>query len=165
MSVLSADLHKAVVTAWNASTLDALFKAYWSSANQSEYVVLHDMEAAAAQPFPYCVFSSPEGRTTGKMSGSGTTRQEIREIPWEFHIFAREFSSVAKSSKQIASELAEEIIKIFGGHPTSIPSTLALDNGNFLQSCYETDFGVRVGDNEYKWIVKYTFTLDVMVAA
>src|SRR3990167_4546854 len=104
MSVLAVDLHQAIVTVWEASTLNTQFKAYWPAANQSEFAVLNDQEASPAQPFPYCVFNQDQGSTTGRMTGAATAgRIEIHEIPWEFHVHAKAHTS-AKSAKKIAAE-------------------------------------------------------------
>ena len=70
----------------------------------------------------------------------------------------------ARTAKEIAAYLAEEIMKVFGGHPTVVPTGMvALDYGNHLITQYVSDDGVRTGDEEYSWLVSYLFRLDVYV--
>lgn len=166
MSILASDLHKAIIKVWNDSALNATFRSYWKAADTTEFPVIHDQEAGPAQPFPYCVFNQDSGSTISRMSNRiDKGRFEIYDVPWEFHVHSRSFVNVNKSAKQIAIELVEDIIKVFGGHPTSIPVIPVLDNGAVLQSQYESDYGTRDGDEEWSWILRYRFLMDVPVAA
>ena len=166
MSIASADLLKAINTAWDASTLDATFKALWAaSVTDSEWVVLEDQEAMAEHPFPYVVFEQTEGTTTDRMSGGASAIREIRDVPVSFRVHAREISGDSRTAKEIAAYLAEEIMKVFGGHPsTAVTGTMTLTNGNHLITQYQTDYGVRTSDSEYQWTLNYLFRLDVPVA-
>ena len=170
MAVNSADLHQAVVAAWDANTLDSVFKAYWSVSDQANHIVLHDEEALAGQPFPYCVFHQEPGTTVSKMTkGSNETkgRFEVRDIPWEFRVHARQMTvnGVVTSAKDIAAGLVDYILRAFGGHPTveAYPD-FTLDNGWILQVTYENDYPVREGDKEAACFVKYRFLIDAPVA-
>ena len=80
-----------------------------------------------------------------------------------FRIHAREIASDVRTAKGIASDLAEEIMKVFGGHPTVAPIGLTLDNGHCLQSQYQNDYSVREGEDNFQWIVSYIFRVDVPV--
>ncbi len=165
MSVASADIHKAVNTVWDASTLDASFKALWDAdVDTTEFPVLHDQEATPEQPFPYCVYEISSSSTTDRMSGVGSTIREIRDVSWVFHIHAREVDGDGRTAKEIAAELAEEVMKVFGGHPTVAATDLSLDNGGFLISTYQNDMGIKTGEDEYQWNVIYIFKVDVPVA-
>lgn len=165
MSVLSADIHRAVNSLWNSSGLDDLFTALWpSDITDSEFQVLNDGEAGPAQPMPYCVFEQGAGSTTARMSSRGSVIREIRDIPWEFRVHARAVSGDSRTAKEIAAYLIEEITKVYGGHPTDNPTALTLDNGNFLIAQYQNDYGIRTGDDEHEWIVGYLFRVDVPVA-
>ncbi len=166
MTVASADLHKGVIAVWNASGLDALFQAlYNAGVDSSEFTVLNDQEGAPGQPFPYCVFQQSLGLTTSRMSGPGACLREIRDTPWDFKVHAKAVSGDSRTPKGIAAYLVDEIMKVFGGHPTINPTDLSLDNGNFLITQYQNDFGIRTGDEEYQWNLSYIFRLDVPVAA
>lgn len=159
------DLHQGIVTLWDDNGLNDLFKAYWSSSVTNEFPVLHDQEASAAQPFPYCVFVQNEGSTLCRMTNRGNDgRFENRNIPFEFHIHTRSPSGT-KSAKQVAMELADEVMKIFGGHPTEKPKIPDLQYGNVIQSQYQSDNGMRDGAHEWMWIIRYVFLVDVPVAA
>ncbi len=160
----TAAVHKAVVTVWNASTLNATFSALWGSATLGDYPVLHDQEAGPRQPFPFCVFEQTSGSTIVRMSGGVSAIREVRDIPWSFRIQVKQISSDPRSVKEIAAELAEEVMKIFGGHPTVAEQPLVLDSGNALINQYQNDYGLRTGDEEYLWVVNYVFKIDMPVA-
>ncbi len=150
---------------WDASSLDATFKALWdSSVDADQFEVLNDQEAPGGQPFPYVIFEQSPGDTTDRMTGAGDALQEIRDVPLEFRVFAREISGDSRTAKKIAADLAEEIQSVFGGHPTTVPTPLTLDNGNFLQATYLNDWGIRIGVTEYQWNVTYLIRVDVPLA-
>jgi len=163
----SADVHKAIVSAWVNNGLNAIFKAYWDSSKMSAYEVLHDQEAGPAQPFPYCVYEIEQGRTTDKMSASDltrpTSRNEVRSIPITFNIHTRSLTA-GNTAKKVGSALLDEVLKVFGGHPSTEPATLNLDNGAALLMRYETDWAIREGDQNYVWHVRYSVIVDVPVA-
>jgi len=163
----AADVHKAIVAAWNASDLDATFKALWDSGvTASEFPVLHDQEAGQGQPFPYAILEQTSSNTTDRMSGGVASLREVRDITVTFHVHARKISGNSKTAKRHTADLAEEIMKVFGGHPTTSPTgTLSLDNGNHLTTLYVNDYGVRTGDDEYQWTIDYTVRIDVPLAA
>ncbi len=165
MSVNTADIAKAVNTLWDAQTLDATFKVLWDSdVTASEWEVLHDMEASPDQPNPYTVFEVALPVIASKMSGAGNQIREIRDVPLSFDVYAKEVSGDSRTAKEIAAFLAEEIMKVFGGHPTNNPQVMTLDNGNFLIAQYLNDFSVRVGDEEFQWTINYNVKVDVPVA-
>lgn len=165
MSIAGADLAKAVNTVWDASSLDSLFQTLWDSgASAGEFPVLHDQLAGGEQPFPYCVFEQLSGNTTDKMSGGVSTLREIRDIPFNFRVHTREIAADSRGPKEIAAFLAEEIMKVYGGHPTEAPTALTLDSSNFLIAIYENDQAIRIDEDHYQWIVSYIFRLDVPVA-
>ena len=164
--ITSADLMKAVETVWSEYTLDSTFKNWWTESQRSSYLTLHDQEALAGQPMPYCVVQEEASNTQGRMSSRNKTgRFETRDVIYQFNVHARQFAGIDKGAKDIARELAEEIIKFYGGHPTVQPKQLILDNGDVLLAQYQTDYPVRTGDEEYQWIIRYLFRLDVPVAA
>lgn len=167
MSVSLADFNRGLVTLWNSTGLNNAFKAFWSGASLTEFKALEDQEARPGQPWPYCVVMINTPSTITRMSGRETAKQrfETRELDVEFRVHAREMTGIDKSAKTIASELVEEILKVFGGHPTEEPQTVEMTHGAVLQATYLNDVALRDGDNEYHWIVRYQFTLDVPVAA
>jgi hypothetical protein len=167
MSIASADLHRAISKAWNRGGLDDVFQALWGSgATASEFSSLCDRQAAAGNPFPYCVFEQLPGVTINRMSGGVSALREIRDVLWSFRIHTRDISGDDRAAKEIAADLAEEVMKVFGGHPTVAAShpALYMDHGKHLITQYQNDYGVRTGDDEYQWIVEYLFRLDVPVA-
>ena len=166
MSSGQADLHTAINTVWDASGLDAIFQALHNSdVTSSDWEILHDTQAAAGQPFPYCVYQLFTGSLTTQMSSMnvGFVRH-IHDIVGEFRIHAKKTSGDSRDAKQLAAYLMDEVKKIFGGHPTVSPSNLVLANGNFLTTQYQSDLGVRTGESEYQWNITYRFRLDVPVA-
>jgi len=162
VSIATADLHEAINTAWDASSLNTLFQNLWSG-YETEFPVLHDQEASPGQPFPYVIMEQTSTNVVTRMSTS-VGKREIRDIECTFNVQARAISGDSRTAKEIASYLAEEIMKVFGGHPTSAPSgTITLNSGNHLITQYLNDYGVRTGDDEYQWTIEYRFRLDVPI--
>ena len=159
--VNSAQLHEAIQSLWTSSGLDAKFTAFWSAGNITEFpAVLHDAEAAPGNPFPYCVFNVLPATTTARMSGHDSLeKHEIRDTPIEFRIYTKDGSVL--TAKRIAADLAEELLQVFGGHPTVVPTDMTMTNGFVLINQYQNDYGVRTGDTEHLWIVTYLARLDV----
>lgn len=165
MSAIS-ELHKAIEVAWNGSSLNSTFNAYWTSANRASYFVLNDTKAVAAQPFPYCNYTISNSRVVSRMTKSQSTgRMEQHEVDLEFRVFARAFSSNPTiSAKQLASTLADSVMAVFGGHTTISPTALELATGTVIRVRFENDFGVNEGDQEYSWHVKYMVLIDFPLA-
>ena len=167
MSVALADFYTAIASAWDDSGLDVTFQALWGSDVVADnFQVLHDQEASPGQPLPYCVLDQiTSSSIVSRMSADGYSVREIRDIPVKFNVYAKEVTNDDRSAKAIAAYLVEELMKVFGGHPTVSPTgTLTLSNGNHLITQYQTDYGVRLEDGEHQWIVSYIFRLDVPVA-
>jgi len=168
MSVSTADLWKAILTAWEASSLPATFKALWSTSYSTEFFTLHDEEALEGQPWPYCVLDEFAPTLVSRMSGDQgdiVTKREIRDVRIRFNIWARDIDGDSRTSKEIAAYLAEEVMKVFGGHPATAPTgTVTLTHGKHLITQHIMDFGIKAGDQEHQWIVDYNFRLDVPVA-
>ncbi len=157
----SADVVKNIFASWNGSGLDALFTAYWDPTLVGVFPVLVDREQAPTGPMPYCVLEISASTGTIRSTSAETNyRREIRVYPVSFTVQARAFAS-SKSAKAIAQELAEEITKVFGGHPTVAPTAgLALDNGGLIQISYQNDIESDFGEQEHAWQVQYNFTAD-----
>lgn len=162
----SADLHQAIYTLWVDSGLDAKFKANWPAAKVGEFASLLDETASAAHPHPYCVFTSESGTVATRMSAAGgqtVGKMENRDIPLEFHVHGKALKA-GLSAKQFVASLAEEVMKVFGGHPTVAPQVPALDTGGLVRVQFQSDTGVRDDENVWRWIIRYTFLADVPVA-
>ena len=161
MTIGAADIHKAVAALWESSGLNTLFQSYWSTADRSLHASLNDGEASPGIPYPYCVFSGGKPNVRSRMSPttlSSANRQEV-EHPWTFDVYAKQ--TPTKSAKELASDLAAEILEVFGGHPTEEPSDLSLDNGWVLNCQYQNDWGERQDDQVHKWTVEYNIRADV----
>lgn len=157
MSVGTADLHNAIFTAWEASTLPAAFVALGGSAP-----TLAEFEAAPGQAMPYCVVEYRAASIQSRMTVGLHQQRWIRDVGVSFHVHAEEVSGDARGSKELALYLAEEVMKVFGGHPSENPSaTITLDEGNCLITRYTDDRAVRTSDSEYQWTIEYEFRLDV----
>ncbi|MCK9570111.1 hypothetical protein M0R72_14300 [Candidatus Pacearchaeota archaeon] len=161
-----ADLITAINAVWDASTLNASFQALWAAGVVgSDFPVLHDQEASPDQPYPYVVMEISTGSTTDRMSGGASSIREIRDVPCKFNIYAQDIAGDVRSSKQIAADLAEEVMKVFGGHPTQSPTgSMELTNSNHLITSYQDDYGILIDTDKYQWIVSYVFKVDVPVA-
>jgi hypothetical protein len=149
---------------WDASILDALFQALWAATvDPTEFPVLHEQSAGGGQPFPFCVFDVPAGLTTDRMSKGVNDVWEIRDVDLNFRIHTTDVEGDARTAKEIGAYLAEEVMKVFGGHPTQPPTDLVLINGNHLITTYQNDFSLREGEDNYQWTISYTVKLDVPV--
>lgn len=165
MAVGTADLYKAINTAWDASGINATFRALWAlGVVPGEFLVLNDQEAIAEQPFPYVVMDEVGSEDIANMSFGTDSKMEIRDVEVRFNVQARIVEGDSRTSKEIAAFLVEEIMKVFGGHPTVRPTeAIELDNGDHLITQFVNDFAIRTGDDEYQWIVQYLFRLDIPV--
>ena len=164
MAVGTADLHKVINTAWEASTLNASFQVGWSVDEIANFEVLEDGEAAPGQPFPYCTFEAAADELISRMSGeSNDEKQHIRDVPWTFNVFVKTIDGDSRTAKEIAASLAEEVLKVFGGHPTTNPTALTMDSSKHLITQLINEFGIRVDDDVHQWVVVYNFRIDVPV--
>jgi hypothetical protein len=82
---------------------------------------------------------------------------------WEFKIHGRTIPG--KTGKLMAADLMEEVVKVFGGHPSVVPTRPTLDNGAVLLVTYKTDFSMRDSDTEYTWHIRYLVRSDIPQAA
>ena len=164
MSVNTADMHKGINAAWAASDLDDVFLALRADPTDESTPVLNDQEAAPSEKFPYCVFGEIMPSRISQMSGGVSSIRQIRGVSVQFNVHASTKSGDSRSAKQIAAYLSEEIIKVFGGHPTVSPTqSISLDNGNVVSMDYQNDYGIREDDSQYKWIISYEAMIDVPV--
>lgn len=156
----SADLHKAIASLWISSGLHALFQAKWNEADRSIYATLNDAKAAPGTPFPYVVFEATQPSIDARMSGSGRQKYHVDDQTWTFSVYA--IPEGSKSSKVVASELGDEILKVFGGHSTEEPQAngMELNNGRVLLVQYQYDHFERQADNVWKWSVEYKIKTD-----
>jgi len=153
---------KSINTVWDESTLDATFKALWpATPDGDDFPVLHDVEAIGEQPWPYCVFEIQPGTVSERMSKGVGDLWMIRDVPAAFKIHAAEVDDDDRTAKQIAAHLAEEVMKVFGGHPSDAPEDMMLDNGNHLATLYQNDFPIREDNDLWMWTVSYIFRVDV----
>lgn len=164
MAVAAADLVKAVNTLWDASRLNEEFNQHWDAEDVAGYPTLNDGEATPGGPWPYCVYEQGASDTTVRMSSlSSNLKLEIHDVPWTFRVHAKIVDGDASTAKQVTADLVEEILAVFGGHPTEGPQPLVLDHGNFLLSQHQTDYCIRTGDDEFMWIITYIFRVDIPV--
>jgi len=158
----AADVHKAVASLWEDEGLDTKFKSYWSVADQTRFTSLNDGQAPPNQPFPYCVFESTSPDIVTRMSADGSNKRYVNDNPWTFFVYAKQTDVL--TAKEFAIALANEILKVFGGHPTQAPASLPeLDNGSIVIIQYRSDYGERQADDIHLWTVEYNIRTDVPV--
>lgn len=159
------DIHRAVTKLWDDQGLDGFFKERWSVTDASNHIVLLDSEASPGQPFPYCVFDAgrPAVQDRSSAANQSINLRETREIAFNFNVHAKQHGITP--AKILAAELIEKIIEVFGGHPTKKAKTLCLTHGGVLLCQYQTDFGIKTGDQEWQWVVEYMILYDVPVRA
>jgi len=172
MSVGSADLWSAIYTAWQASGLDSLFRARWSTAGKSniDYLTLNDGDDGPQPPLPYCVAELSSSSTKTRMSWVGSRINGVNTFP------SREFREAmltlsvhtgpygGSSAKATAAYLVEEVMKVFGGHPSVSAGALSLSNGSMLLCQFQSDSLEREPQNRYQGMLIYRLLADVPVA-
>ena len=158
-------LHTAIQALWQSSGLDWEFQRLRDAAGR----VMPSLFDGAADPgckHPYCVFMQQGGFTQSRDSGHNTSeKHEIRDVPLEFRVHANTRRGYERTAKQVAADLAELVMRQFGGHPTQAPAAFpTLANGAVLLIQYQTDYCVREGDEEFLWVVSYIFRADMPLA-
>jgi hypothetical protein len=162
VSIGNLDFEQAVNALWDGSDLSATFMVLWPSTAVSEdFNALVDQEASPKQPFPYCVYEVAAPNDVVRMFGGTGFIKKIKDTGLTFNIHAKIVDGDRRSAKEIAGTLAEEIKKVFGGHPTVAPQKLSLVHGGHLLTQFVNDYGVRTGDEEYQWVVAYTIKTDI----
>lgn len=164
MPVGLADFHTALKSAWDRTILNAKFRDFWESGALDNYTVLSELSAPSRQPFAYCVFTTSVPNVAMHMSAGVDEQRRIQQVSLTFNIWAEPKTGETRSAKQIAALLAEEIMKVFGGHPTTRPSAVwSLANGNVVQVQFAGDYSVQSTDARYQWVVNYIVLLDTPV--
>lgn len=172
----AADLCKGIESVWySAEGLNKSFTDLWqitalgSDPNflpvANEFAVLHAVEVSGNVPWPYCEYRLSAPSVVHRSSGtkSITKNREVRKYPCRFRIVGHQVEGDSRPGLVIASYLAEQLIKVYGGHPDSEPTALPLDYGNYLQSQLVNEFHVLY-DYGLWWVVNYEFFVDVPVA-
>jgi hypothetical protein len=161
----TADLWTALVTAWNGSSIDSLFRTLWDSTVEANYQSLSDKIAEPKQPFPYCVVEVMKPHIVTRMTGDEDTKRHIREVMITFRVWAVKIANDARSAKMMAADLAEEIMKLFGGHPVVKPKvTLTLSNGGVINMQYQSDWSEPAELYRCSHEITYKAVIDVSVA-
>lgn len=167
MAVGAGDLAKGIKSRWTASGLEGEFTALWPAGRTGRHVALLDNRGSPGQPMPYAVLETAAGtiqhRSSGSTADGAEAKREERWVPVMFRIFAEQVGD-GRGSKAVASDLAGKVMSVFGGHPTTPPKNVPLENGGVLVFTYESDFGIGEDDRVHQWILNYTARLDVPVA-
>jgi len=161
VSIATADLHEAINTLWDASGLNEKFNTFWATADVASFPTLHDQEATPNQPFPYCVMDATEVHVETRMTKDSVSKSSIRTCKLQLNIHAEKNANDNRSTKQLAAYLVEEVMKVFGGHPTVRPQALTLTNGDHLLTAYQNDWPLRTELYKYQWAVIYLLTVEV----
>jgi len=163
VSIGNADIQKTIQAAWIAGGLEAKFADLGG-----ESPALNFDEGSPEHEQPYCVWNLAAPDTETRMSGSSSAaiKQEIRNCVLRFDVHTKPVDGDARGASQIAAYLIEEIMKVFGGHPTVVATAdLTMDNGCMLDIGYMRDYCVKTGNNNYQWPLEYQVTVDVPVTA
>lgn len=138
-AITSGAVVEAVVAAWDAAGIDALFLAQRQAGQNQNDQVLHDTQAKPSTPFPYCVLTQERiGGVQIRMTAGGGT-EEVRITRFTFTVHA--------ASKPIANQLAEKIVL----------AMQSVGSGCVFQPLHVDDMGWQEGEEEWAWIVIYDF--------
>lgn len=155
-------LEALIQSTWTLTDLDSIFRDYHQDVDDpSEFPVLNDTDASPGHPMPYCVFEAEPNPTVIMRTTASNVKMKryIQDDLCRFVVHARSTSEL--SAKELSSLLVDEIKKIFGGHPEIPPMVFPpLGIGNLLLVQYQSDWGVRTGENQYSWVVRYLFRTD-----
>jgi hypothetical protein len=161
MTVGALELHAAVVALWNNSELDWACKQYWETSKVARWPSLGESMLGPECPFPYATFTIGDfeviSRTTGLAVG---IKRAIRSAPLTFTIYAKQLPANARTAKTIAASILDQLLQVFGGHPTVRPQRLECVHSHFLNCQYETDYGMTVEDDVYQHVVSYRLMVD-----
>lgn len=152
------NLDEALVTLWERSTLNAAFRAHWTSAAFSEYPVLHMDEARPQPPGPYCVVEIMTPVILGHMSGlTSSTERQLQRVAARFHIHAANQDEAVgpRTGKDIACELAKLVMAVYDP-----PVVLPINVDSHVSTLRGADWCVREGDEDWKWVIEYEFVID-----
>jgi hypothetical protein len=165
-----ADLHTAIMSAWNDAGLTAKFKALWAASEDADSTpALHDQSAAGSKAiFPYCVLETAPEHVSARMTASVDAfgeeeagKRRIADTQITFNTHVDRVAGDGRSTKEICAYLMEEIVKVFGGHPTVPPVELTLANGSHLLTQYQDSNLIRTEQYKYRGLVRYKIKLDV----
>ena len=161
MPLRNFDVAQAVTVLWGTGELDQYFTEYWTDDQIADYLVLMDEEAAPTQPWPYCVFESVASTILRRSSASTPqrNRQEANEDTIRFHVYGRDVDGI--SGKLLCSNLVEEILKVFGGHPDETHRDLPLQNGLVINQEYKQTILMREDTQVWKATVIYTVSYEL----
>ena len=149
MAAGASEVAKGIVTAWTLSTT---------------------LRSGAPEPddvLPYVVFQEAatieNSRSSEGTGDSGNTKRIDLDVPIVFRCYAGQ--SATKNAKVIAEALAEDIKKIFGGHPQQAPASPILDmpNASHLQTRFLTETNARIDEGLHMWQLTYVFKVDMPV--
>ena len=156
MGLRTFDIAQAIPALWATGVLDQHFTQYWTNQQKADYLVLMDEGAAPTQPWPYCVFEVIASTQSSRSSASTPqrNRQEINEDTIRFHVFAKD--RTLKSGKRLCSDLVEEILKVFGGHPEETHQDLPLQNGAVVNQEYNQTILMQEDEGIWKATVIYS---------
>lgn len=178
MAVGAADIRRSLITLWNENDLDSGFKEWWLDSEKEDFTVFFTDVASPHQPSPYCVLHFKEAVKSVLMTSNPNFR-EVREVQVGFRAYSDNIPIRdtpvedgllgdiigSESAGSVLSSQIEEIMKVFGGHPTVSPQIPVLSNGNTLQLQYLNDFFRKTkaseSDKSGVWELNYEVMVDV----
>ena len=149
MTIGSGAIEKALLARWTAKALDAQFTAYRQEGATDK--VLHEGPVAISAPaFPYCVWEADEPRLVGRDSLGGGLNWHTWAFNFQMTIHAQQ--SATQDAKAIAYALA---LLVMAAYEDGTRLTVSETDGANVSIERATDFGVRDGDSEYLWSIRY----------
>lgn len=146
MATTTGPIDKAMVSAWNASTIPGLIYGRRADASTT-FGTLFQKMAAPRCPFPYVVYQHDIARVVGTHSWSDAEGRQVREIPWRFRVHGQ--------NKPVTEEIANSILDLY-----EHSACLSLDAGGVILIKYATDWSDRSSEDEWLWIVDFDILFD-----
>lgn len=178
----SGEVRRAIIDRWNESNLDDGYTQWWTQEQIDASIALTLDPPPAGTPFPSCALDFDPGRVVSRMSSDSDFKREVREYRIAFKVYSLNFSPAVLEAlghevgdpniptvAELAQERIEDIIRVYGGHPTESPLPLTIQNGNVLQVRYDSDAIKELYDSENTsigiiWRAEYSIWVDVPVA-
>lgn len=146
---------EAVVAHWKDAGLDDSFRNEWGD-NQGDttYHPLNHETADPEPPGPYATYVIGDPVRVANMSGK--TKSEERQLldyPVTFQVHAK--SSSTATGKTRARDLAKLIASVFDPE-----NEITICDDAWVQTRREGDQAMRLGDDEWTWILRFTIQVD-----
>jgi hypothetical protein len=159
-------LDNLITSRWAGSAAEEYIHGLWPPADRGSFLTLNETQAAPGTPLPRVIYEIGAEDIRLRMSGKASKKFHSKEFPLSFAVTAEqaEVEGQVLSSKEIARQVVERLLALFGGHPEFEPSAcLAIEIGCITNFMYSGSFGIQEDDLIYTFRVNYQISIDFPV--